>query len=188
VGVLIVLIVSALVYFLVHAPLEEELNRLKATNSNLARENSDKEKKLKGYKELKEVVKAAEQRKEGIMRLNDARATPAHLMYELSNILTSKRMPTMTAQMIKEINNNPNRQFSQEWDAKHVWITKFEEKEGKFKLEGGAQSDGDMTQLALRLQASVFFHDVVPADGKEAVDKDSSITFYQFTIVGRVAY
>lgn len=187
-GVLILLIAGAAVVFLVHRPLNEKIERLQDATSRLARENKAKEGKLKDFKKLKAAVEQAEKRTEVIMRLNKARATPANMMRELSSLLTPRRMPTMTKKMSEEIEDNPNRKFSQEWDAKHVWITKFSEKNGEFQLDGGAQSDGDMTQLALRLQASVYFHDVVPKDGREVVDKDSGVSYYKFTIVGKVAY
>jgi len=43
-----------------------------------------------------------------------------------------------------------------------------------------------MTQLALRLQASVYFYEVVPVGGNE-VEEDGAV-FYKFTITGKVAY
>lgn len=186
--VFLVLVEIGALTTLLYLPLGEEVERLEATTADLARENKDKEKRLKGYKELKDAVAAAEERKKVIMRLNDARATPAHLMFELSSILTPKRTPTMTDAMIREFKENPNRELSPDWDAKHVWITSLTEKGGEFVLEGGAQSDSDMTQLALRLQASAYFHDVVPKEGKEFIDKDSGVSYYKFTIVGKVAY
>ncbi len=186
VGTIVAGLVAVIVF--VAGPIKEKNERLEATVANLTRENNAKQKQLKGHKELKEAVKAAEERNKVVLRLNKARATPAHMMRELSNILTSKRTPTMTNAMSAEIDANPNRKLSQEWDAKHVWITEFREKGGEFTLRGGAQSDGDMTQLALRMQASVHFQNVVPQGGTEAVDKDSGITYYKFTIVGKVAY
>jgi hypothetical protein len=83
---------------------------------------------------------------------------------------------------------DPNRGWAQGWDPKHVWIDSFEEVGGRFTLRGGAQSDSDMTQLALRLQASMFFTDVVPQQGDEALDRQSGASYYRFTISGRVVY
>lgn len=183
-----ILVAGGLAYFFVHAPLAGEIESLRASTQSLDQDRASKEKDLKGYKELKDAVKVAEERKKVITRLNDARANPAHLLYELSSIVTGNRTPTMTKAMSQQIRENPNRDLATDWDPKHVWITKFAEKGGEFRLEGGAQSDSDMTQLALRLQASVYFRDVVPEGGQEAVDKDTGLSYYQFTIVGRVAY
>ncbi|MCG8421125.1 MAG: PilN domain-containing protein [Proteobacteria bacterium] len=187
-GVILLLAAGTLAYLFVHKPLAEEIETLHSATARLDQDNRDKRNQLKGYKELKEAVKAAEERKKVIARLDNARATPAHMLYELSSILTPRRTPTMTRAMSNEVKENPNRELSPDWDPKHVWITKFSEKNGQFRLDGGSQSDSDMTQLALRLQASVYFHNVVPEGGQESVDKESGITFYKFTIVGKVAY
>ncbi len=187
-GFLMLLVSGALVFFLVHNPLSEQIEALESSVKSLTDDTASKQKDLQGYPQLKKAVAAAAAREKVITRLNDARATPAHLLYELSSVLTSKRTPTMTKDMSEEISDNPNRQLSRDWDAKHIWITSFLEEGGRFTLEGGAQSDSDMTQLALRLQASVFFHEVVPEGGEEAVDKDSGVSFYKFTITGKVAY
>jgi hypothetical protein len=80
-----------------------------------------------------------------------------------------------------------NRRWQDGWDPKHVWITSFEEKAGRFKIDGGAQSDSDMTQLALRLQASMFFDNVIPEGGGEAKDP-GGVSYYKFTITGKVRY
>ena len=188
VGVFGLFICGALAFFFVHQPLADEIDSLQSSINSLNGANTKKKTDLKGYPELKEAVKSAEARKQVVTRLNDARATPAHLLYELSNILSSKQLPTMTRTMSQEVRENPNRELAPDWDPKHVWITKLVEKDGDFRLEAGAQSDSDMTQLALRLQASVYFRDVIPEGGVEAADKESGISFYNFTITGKVAY
>jgi type IV pilus assembly protein PilN len=90
--------------------------------------------------------------------------------------------------MAKRVENDPHRKLTAEWDPKHVWVTSFSESDGTFKLVGGAQSDGDMTQLAKRMEASVYFNLVVPEGGKEAHDSASGVTYYDFTITGKVVY
>jgi len=75
-----------------------------------------------------------------------------------------------------------------DWDPKHVWITSFTETAGAFVLEGGAQSDPDVTQLAKRMQASVYFQEVTPRGGERLIDRDTGVTYYRFTITGKVVY
>jgi Tfp pilus assembly protein PilN len=93
----------------------------------------------------------------------------------------------MTEAMVRELDRNPNRNWSDTWDPKHVWIKKISEKEGEFTLEGGAQSDSDVTQLALRLQASMFFDDVKPSKASLDTEK-GKVPYYSFVINGRVRY
>jgi len=110
----------------------------------------------------------------------------------LPDILTPGRMPTMSKAMATRISEgpqgDPNRRFALDWDPRHVWITSFTEKAGAFTFEGGAQSDADVTQLAKRMQASVYFEEVTPRGGERLTDRESGSTYYRFTITGRVVY
>lgn len=187
-GLLVLIVLGAALFFLVDRPIRERIDAQTKTNNLLRNQNRAKQEKLKDFKKLKAAVESAEKRQKVVERLNDARATPAHMLHELSQLLTSAKRPTMTADMIADNQNNPNRQFKQEWDAKHIWVTSFKEKGGDFTLKGGAQSDSDMTQLALRLQSSVYFYEVTPEGGVEVTDRDTGISYYQFTIKGKVAY
>ena len=187
-GFLILLLAGAALFFFIDSPIRDRIAAQEQTNGLLQQQNRAKEARLTGFKQLKAAVEAAEKRQAVVVRLNAARATPAHMMREISGLLTSNRTPTMTEVMTEEVKGNPNRQMSQEWDARHVWLTSFQEKNGDFTLKGGSQSDSDMTQLALRLQASVFFYDVIPQGGAEVTDRDTGISYYQFTIKGKVAY
>ena len=83
---------------------------------------------------------------------------------------------------------DPNRRLSLDWDPRHVWITSYTEKDGLFTLEGGAQSDPDVTQLAKRMQASVYFQDVSPRGGERVSDRTTGVSYYKFNITGRVVY
>ena len=98
----------------------------------------------------------------------------------------------MTENMAKLAGNgpdsDPNKRFVSDWDTTHVWISGFTDKDGVFKLDGGAQSESDVTQLAKRLAASVYFMDVTPAGGERVADRESGLEYYHFTITGKVAY
>jgi Tfp pilus assembly protein PilN len=187
-GFLSVLIIGALVFFFVHKPLAADIENMQRTNKKLKDQNKKDKDKLKGLKHMKAAVEALNKRKTAIDQLNKARAVPADMLHELSRLLTPNRSPTMTKEMAKRVENDPHRKLAPEWDPKHVWINTFAEKEGSFQLQGGAQSDGDVTQLAKRLEASAYFNRVVPEGGVEKEDKASGITYYDFTISGKVVY
>jgi hypothetical protein len=56
-------------------------------------------------------------------------------------------------------------------------------------LQGGAQSRSDIDELGLRLRASMFFgHKLKPASTGDVTDRDTGLTYYQFTIEGIVKY
>lgn len=178
---------GALVFFLVHRPLGNEVDAQNAVNADLEQQNAEIKRQTKDLAKMQLAVKQAQEQEAAIERLNGARAVPAWMLWELSNILTPGRSPSLTTAMKRELQTNPNRRWQDGWDPKHVWITAFSEKNGRFKLEGGAQSDSDMTQLALRLQASMYFDAVVPEKGTTASDRNN-VSYYKFSISGRVRY
>jgi len=94
--------------------------------------------------------------------------------------------------MTREAGNGPdsdsNKRFQADWDPGHVWLLSFIDTNGSFKMEGGAQSESDVTQLSKRLQASVYFDDIVPAGGERLADRTSGVDYYRFTITGKVVY
>jgi Tfp pilus assembly protein PilN len=180
--------VAVAVAFLVHLPLQNQIAEQQRVNKELEDQNKKIKATTKDLAKLEATVKAAKEQEQAIVRLREARAVPAWLLWELSNILTRGRQPSVTTQMRERLETDPNRKWQDSWDPKHVWITRFEEKGGRFKLEGGAQADSDMTQLALRLQASMFFDDVQPEGGSEVKARDSGISYYNFVLSGKVRY
>src|SRR5207248_3206005 len=114
----------------------------------------------------------------------------ANVLHELGEILTQNHLPTMTEDMTHKTGNagDPNKKFDLTWDPSHVWLTSFTDKSGDFTIEGGAQAEVDVTQLSKRLAASVYFENVAPSRQERVSDKDSGITYYKFTITGRVDY
>jgi Tfp pilus assembly protein PilN len=187
-GLLIIIGAAVLAWLLVHRPLKAEVSSIKDASDEIAQQNASLQAKLKDEQAIKAAVQSLEKRKAAIAELQNARATPAYMLRELSRILTPSRMPTMTKQMAQRIETSLHRKLSLEWDPKHVWITSFSEKNGRFTLKGGAQSDSDVTQLAKRLEASVYFQDVVSLGGTEFTDAAAGVTYFNFTIVGKVVY
>jgi Tfp pilus assembly protein PilN len=191
-GVIALAVAAAAVVLLVDRPRRARLAELRETNQQLQSEIASKNKQLEGYAELKTAAEAADQRYKAIKRLVSAKVVPAHLLHELGEILSTGKYPTMTGDMAKRTGSGPesdsNRRFQADWDASHIWLTGFTDTGGDFKLEGGAQSESDVTQLAKRLQASVYFRDVTPAGGELTADARTGTSFYKFTITGKVAY
>jgi Tfp pilus assembly protein PilN len=187
-GFLIAVAAGLLVFLLIHRPLSGDIDDTTKTTSRLRQDIKQLQAQTAGHAELKTTIAEAEKRMAAIQTLDAARAVPAHVLFELARILTPNRQPTMTEEMAATVNTNSNREMAPDWDPKHVWVTEFSENKGRFKLSGGAQSDGDMTQLALRLGASVYFEDVTPEGGVETIDREAGISYYQFTISGKVVY
>jgi len=179
---------AAATFLLVHRPLAADVAEIKTETAKLDKQKKKLEAETKDLKVLRSEKEADEERWESISRLDEARAVPAWMLWELSNLLTRGRQPQPTAARTEELKTNLNRPWQEGWDAKHVWLISFREKNGGFTLEGGAQSDSDATQLALRMQASMFFVGISPKGGGEVSDRDTGLSYYRFTITGRVRY
>jgi len=191
-GILAVAAVFAGVYFGVHMKKAKKLKDLQHTNGELEADNQSKREQVDKQKDIEQIVTAEQEREAAIAKLVKAKAVPAHLLQEMGDIMTPGRQPTMTKEMAIRTSDgpkgDPNRRFALDWDPKHVWITSFAETGGVFTLQGGAQSDADVTQLAKRLQASVYFQSVTPKGAERTTEQNGNISYYTFTITGKVVY
>ncbi len=187
-----ILALAALVFFVVHKPMLDKRHDLDEITARKTDENNAARAKLKDFENDKKVVAQAKERGLAIEKLVKAKAVPANLLQELGDVLTQGKPPTMTADMRDKVSDgpkgDPNKRYQVDWDPKHVWITSFVEKDGAFTLKGGAQSDPDVTQLAKRMQASVYFTDVTPKGGAQTTDTATGLQYYDFTITGKVVY
>jgi Tfp pilus assembly protein PilN len=183
---------AAMVFLLVDKPRRDKMSELRDASQALQGQIAEKRKQLVGYEEMKKAKDDAEIRAQSINRLVKAKVVPAHVLHELGEILTQNRLPTMTEKMAKKIGNgpesDPNKRFQLDWDPTHVWLSGFSDDKGSFKLEGGAQSESDVTQLAKRLDASVYFTQVIPSGGERVIDRERGLNYYKFTITGKLAY
>ncbi len=182
---------AAVVFFVVDMPKRSKLADVQKGNDALAIEIADRSAKLQGYEELKKAKEESIKRAEAIQRLISTKVVPAHMLHELGKVLTASG-PTMTEQMAKLAGSgpgsDPNKRFQPEWEPSHVWIMSFVDTSGTFRLDGGAQSESDVTQLSKRLAASVYFSEVTPAGGERMFDKENGFNYYMFTITGKLAY
>jgi Tfp pilus assembly protein PilN len=189
-GFLLVLLVLAIGVVFVLMPMQDKVSAVKRDNDGVQRSINELKasKKIKEHDALAAQLKALEDEAVAIGRLEDARATPAWMLHELSNVLTKNHQPSMTDDMLERTKQDPNRKMTPGWDPKRVWLISIEEKDGEVTIKGGAQADSDVTQFALRLQASAYFDRVQPGEVQTAQDSTSRMNFYRFTITGKVRY
>lgn len=184
--------VALIVFFAVDQPKRAHVRDTRESIRQLDEQIKEKKKKLDGYEDLKAVAKDAEERAQAINRLMNARTIPANVLQELGEILTQNHLPTMTAEMARKTGNTQegesNKRFDMTWDPQHLWLTSFADTNGNFTIEGGASAEADVIQFSKRLQASVYFSDVGQSRQERVQDKDSGISYYRFTITGKVAY
>jgi Tfp pilus assembly protein PilN len=188
---------AALVFVLVHQPEVRKRDRLAAEVAELQAKNDKARKKVADLPSLQAAVDAETKRADSIERLVGTTVLPDNVLHELSRILTLEG-PTMSDAMSKLTSGgnggDPNKRFSQDWDPKHVWITSFSTKGDAFTLEGGAQAESDVPQLAKRMAASVYFHEVTsPLSVRvepqvTGPNSGTGVAYYKFTLSGKVVY
>jgi Tfp pilus assembly protein PilN len=192
VGVAALAAVFALVYFTAHRSVAEEKAAFKEEADAIINDNNAKRAKLFDMPQREAAFNAEAARNSAIKQLVATIVVPDNVLHELGEVLTPSRMPTMTKAMAERISDgpkgDPNRRFALDWDPKHVWITSFNTKGDSFILEGGAQAESDIPQLAKRMQASVYFDEVTSPSSSRVEDKQVSLVYYKFTITGRVVY
>ena len=192
IGVGALLAAAAIIYFAVHRSVAESRDAYKAEADGIASDNNAKRAKLVDMPQREAAFRAEEARNAAIKQLVSTIVVPDNVLHELGEILTPSRMPTMTKAMAERISDgpkgDPNRRFALDWDPKHVWITSFTTKGENFTLEGGAQAESDIPQLAKRMQASVYFDEVTSPSSSRIEDKQISLVYYKFTITGKVVY
>src|SRR4051812_24170267 len=192
IGIAALVAAGAAVAVVVDRPKRAKLTELRDANAQLQADIAAKNRQLVGYAELKKAGDEADERFKSIQRLIGAKVVPANVLHELGEILTTSKYPTMTEDMVRRTGNgpdsDPNRRFQPDWDPSHVWLSTFTDNAGDFKLEGGAATESDITQLTKRLAASVFFTDVTPAGGERVADLQTGASYYRFTITGKVVY
>lgn len=181
------LVMGGGVYVLVHKPLADEVEVKKKSNADLDKQNRAMQEGMKDFEEVKKQAEAARLQAEAIKRLNNAKVVPAWFLHELGQILTPGRGPTMSTALSKTLADE-NRQYDQTWDPSQLWIDSIDEKDGNFTLKGGAQSDRDVTELALRMQSSIYFQNVSQKNANLTEDQKTKVKYYKFEITGKVVY
>lgn len=188
IGAAVVALCALLAWVLIHRPYVSKVDKQKTVNKKLKDANEKIKTATKNFDKLKKELEASERQAQSIKDLNNSRATPAWLLHELSRILTRGQSPSITAEKQEQMDNNPNLRWQSSWDPKHIWLTGFDEKNGTFEMTGAAQSDGDVTQLAHRLDASMFFENVQPMSSSLKSSRNSGSNYYEFKIKGKVRY
>jgi Tfp pilus assembly protein PilN len=185
-GIGAVLGVFALVFFIFDLPKRSKKSDYESQTKQLNDAINSKQGDLQGYEGLKQQEAEVISKIQSIEKLDQNKVVPAHVLHEIGFIL-STRGPTMTDKRRLEVKNS-SKQYQEDWDPSHVWLTSFNDTRGAFKLEGGAQSRDDITQLSKRIAASMYFYDVELTSGEPVVDRETRTSYYKFLITGKVAY
>ncbi len=186
--VLGVFVVEVIGLFFFHQTKEEELAALQAEVSKLQTQVSEINELVKDHARVKKIIEEFEARESAIAKLQGARKGPTSVLLELSRVLTKGKGPTADAAKLDKLKqDNPLAVFDAGWDARRVWLTKYDENERTVVLEGNARDGGDVYEFAQRLRLSRYFNDVKLREGAQSAN-DDEVDLVQFALEVKVEY
>ncbi|PRP90084.1 hypothetical protein ENSA5_68210 [Enhygromyxa salina] len=164
------------VAWLLQSGVQEDTTRLKnkaATLTSEAKAINDKidEEDLQArFNRYEELMAAA-------AALQEKRRSPVFVYHELSNILTTGKMPDIDeAEQRKRVALDPQARLDLDWDANSVWLASMEEESvDVLEIKGGTRDPDDLSEFVKRLRASARFDRVShPEFELEQVDPPTS--------------
>lgn len=136
--------------------------------------------------------------------LQEKRRTPVYVYHELTNVLTTGRMPDIDeAEQRKRVALDPQARLALDWDGNSVWLSTMEEDDANvLEITGGARDPDDLSEFVKRLRASARFARVShPEFALEEVDEpsvnaarkplkpgESLHNYYTFELTAQVRY
>lgn len=173
---------------------EEEAQRLRA-ETNTVNARVAEIRLLMDEEKLQALKDRVEQGRTAIERVNGLKRTPAAVMLELANVLTTGKLPDIDEEeQRRRENEDAKAKLNQSWDANSVWVDEVvETKGGVLEIAGGARDPADLSEFVKRLRASRRFgrvsHPEYSDTQKKAKQQDEkSLTSITFKLTVQVRY
>lgn len=187
--ILVLLVLELVGLFLFHGMKQDELLAQTRKNSEIQSQIDQSRAAVQNHAEVKAQLERFRAREEAIGKLQNARTGPTAVLLELSRLLTPGSSPTVPAERLSQLRReNPLALFNPTWDARRLWITKYEESQRHVRLEGSARDGEDVSELARRLLLSSFFTDVKLLPAKKQAANKSGIQFVDFQLEATARY
>jgi type IV pilus assembly protein PilN len=175
--------------FVLHQWKREELARQTRKNAELSSQIEQINKAVANHADVKAQLEILRAREDAINKLQSARTGPTAVLLELSHLLTSGRGPTVDADLLAQLRkDNPTVVYNPAWDARRLWLTSFQEMDRIVKIEGLARDGDDVSELARRLNLSVYFADVKLLPANRATDPDTKLDLIKFQLQSKMRY
>jgi type IV pilus assembly protein PilN len=185
-GVVVLEVVLLLVF---HQWKREELARQTRKNAELTTQIEQIRKAVANHADVKAQLEILRAREEAISKLQSARTGPTAVLLELSQLLTAGRGPTIDADVLAQLRkDNPTAVFNPAWDARRLWLTSFQETDRVVKMEGLARDGDDVSELARRLNLSVYFADVKLLPASKTIDTETKLELIRFQLQAKMRY
>ncbi|MEM7607925.1 MAG: PilN domain-containing protein [Myxococcota bacterium] len=177
--------VCAFLYFRADSELQAQLteNRTLETQIQQLRTRSAR------LEEVKAKLNASLSLEEVVGELNRGRTGPTRAMLELRNILSASSGPTIDPAALEALRrDNPLATFNRNWDARRLWLTRFEEEDRQVRIEGVGRTNEDVAEFLRRLQLSELFDQVTLQRTLAEEDRTSRLEVIKFELRAQVTY
>jgi type IV pilus assembly protein PilN len=189
VGVLGAMIVTIIVCLFIQKMKQDELAAIVAENGRTQGQIDSIKKTIANHSEIQARLKELRDREEAIQKLQSARTGPTSTLLELAHVLTPGRGPTTDRDKLEQMKrDNPAEVYNQNWDARRLWLTSYQESDRTVKLGGLARDGEDVSELERRLKLSDYFSDVKLLPGQKIVDSQSHQELFRFELSAKVKY
>jgi type IV pilus assembly protein PilN len=188
-GVLGAIVVTIIVCLFVQKMKQDEFAAIVAENGRTQGQIDTIKKTISNHAEIQARLKELRDREEAIQKLQSARTGPTSTLLELAHVLTPGRGPTTDRDKLEQMKrDNPAEVYNQNWDARRLWLTSYQESDRTVKLGGLARDGEDVSELERRLKLSDYFTDVKLLPGQKVVDGLSHQELFKFELSAKVKY
>jgi type IV pilus assembly protein PilN len=141
------------------------------------------------HAEIKAQLETLRAREDAIGKLQQARSGPTAVLLELSRVLTNGHGPTVDPDVLAQLRrDNPTAVYNPGWDPKRLWLTSFQENDRTVKIEGLSRDGDDVSELARRLNLSMYFADVKLLPANKKIDSESKLEVIGFQLQAKTRY
>jgi len=184
-----VIVAEIVVLFLVHQVKRDELAKQVRANAELESQIAHIKQAVANHTELKTQLEGLRAREDAIAKLQTARSGPTAVLLELARVLTTGHGPTVDPDVLAQLRReNPSSVFNAGWDARRLWLTTFQEADHVVKMDGLARDGDDVSELARRLNLSVYFADVKLLPANKAIDPETKLELIKFQLQAKMRY
>ncbi len=187
--VLGVVVAEIVILFLVHQVKREELAQQVRKTAELTSQIEQIKKTVANHAEIKAQLETLRAREDAIQKLQQARSGPTAVLLELSRVLTGGHGPTVEPDVLAQLRrDNPTAVYNPGWDPKRLWLTSFQENDRTVRIDGLARDADDVSELARRLNLSMYFADIKLMPANKTIDSESKLEVIGFQLQAKMRY
>lgn len=184
-AVVVWLAVLGIFYFVQSGELEAKAQE----NRTLEARRDELQGKTKGLTEVEAQLEKSRRLEKVVQELERARRGPTRAVMELSKVLSTPGGPTIDpAELERMRQENPLAGYNESWDARRLWLTRFEEVDRECKITGMGRSNEDVAEFLRRLTLSEIYDDVTLQRTRAVNDSETGLQMVGFDITCKVKY